>query len=265
MPILGFGTYELDGDEAYRSVRWALEAGYRLIDSAEWYGNENRVGEAIRDFCEATKAPRSEIFYTGKLKINSNYAQAKQSIKRSIKDCGLGYFDLYLMHSPIGGKRARQASWKAICDAQKEGLIRSIGISNFGIPHMQDILEMSSEYPKPVVHQIDLHPFMTRTEIVDFSRENSMVLEAWGPLVRGMRSNHRTLRSIAKKYKKNVTHILLRYSLQKGYITIPKSSHRDRIIANTEIFDFKLTWDEIAQLDALDESLVTDWDPTTVS
>lgn len=101
-----------------------------------------------------TGTPRSEIFYTGKLKINSSYEKVKQSIKRSINDCGLDYFDLYLMHGPIGGKKARQESWKAISDAQKEGLVRSIGISNFGIQHMQDILEMSNEYSRPVVHQV---------------------------------------------------------------------------------------------------------------
>ncbi|KAF9449751.1 Aldo/keto reductase [Macrolepiota fuliginosa MF-IS2] len=264
IPILGFGTYELDGVEAYQSVRWALEAGYRLIDSAEWYENEKEAGQAILDFCKETNTPRSEIFYTSKLKNNNGYASVKKCIERSVKECGLGYIDLYLMHSPIGGKNARQESWKAICDAQKEGIIRSVGISTFGTTHIQDILDLSAEYPTPVAHQIDLHPFMARTEIVEFSRKNGMVLEAWGPLVRGMRFNHHTLRSIATKHGKETAHILLRYSLQKGYVAIPKSARKDRIIANTQIFDFELTTEEIAQLDALDEALVTDWDPTTV-
>lgn len=150
-----------------------IQAGYRLIvrflpanerrdvcdtlvqDSAEWYGNENEVGRAILDFCEATNVPRSDIFYTSKLKNNNGYKRVKKSIERSVKECGLGIIDLYLMHSPIGGKKARQESWKAICDSQKEGLIRSIGISNFGIPHVQDILDLSDEgAAPPVVHQV---------------------------------------------------------------------------------------------------------------
>lgn len=264
VPILGFGTYELDREEAYQAVLWALEAGYRLIDSAEWYENEKEVGQAILDFCKTTNTARSEIFYTTKLKNNNGYSKVKDAIHRSVAKCGLGYIDLYLMHGPMGGPEARQESWKAICDAQAEGLIRSVGISTFGIPHIQDILDLSEKYPKPVVHQIDLHPFMARTEIVNFSRKNDIVLEAWGPLVRGMRFNHPKILSLAGKYRKQPAHILLRYSLQKDYIAIPKSAYKERIISNTNIFDFELTTKEISQLDALDEGLVTDWDPTSV-
>ncbi|KIM39239.1 hypothetical protein M413DRAFT_196118 [Hebeloma cylindrosporum] len=262
MPILGYGTYELEGNEAYRGVLAALEAGYRHIDSAAWYENEREVGLAILDFCKTTGIAREAIFYTTKLKLNNGYDNVKNAIKRSLDACRLGYIDLYLIHGPLGGPAARKESWRAICDFQKEsgGLLRSIGISTFGLRHMKDIVE--SGMPLPVVHQIDLHPFMTRPEIVAYSKEHGMVLEAWAPLVRGYRFDHPALISLAKKHGKDVPRILLRYSLQKGYIPLPKSSSRPRIESNCDIFDFDLDEDEIFNLDRLNEELVTDWDPT---
>ncbi|KAF9475446.1 Aldo/keto reductase [Pholiota conissans] len=262
MPVLGYGTYELDGKEAYEGVLSALEAGYRHIDSAAWYENEREVGRAILDFCERTDMPREAIFYTTKLKQNNGYANVKKAIQRSLDACRLGYIDLYLIHGPLGGPEARKESWRAICDFQAEsgGLIRSIGISTFGIRHMKDILELP--LPKPTVHQIDLHPFMGRSEIVAFTKEHDMVLEAWAPLVRGYRFTHPTLVALEKKHRKKPAQILIRYSLQKGYVPLPKSAAKSRIISNSQVFDFSLSPDEISSLDQLDEGLVTDWDPT---
>ncbi|KAF8071746.1 aldo-keto reductase [Lyophyllum atratum] len=260
IPVIGFGTYELDGIEAYKAVTAALETGYRLIDSAEWYENEKEVGKAISDFCAAYSVPRSEIFFTTKLKLNNGFAHAIAAAKKSVQRCGLGYVDLYLMHGPIGGKAARQESWRGIVEAQKEGLVKSIGISTFGIRHINDILEM--KIGTPVVHQIDLHPFQTRASIVAYSREHGMLMEAWGPLVRGMRFGHPLIVSLSKKYAKSPSQILLRYSVQKGFVPIPKSTLRERIVENTQIFDFQLARGEVDALDQLDEGLVTDWDPT---
>ncbi|KAF8193387.1 aldo-keto reductase [Pholiota molesta] len=276
IPIMGYGTYELVGKAAYGGVLSALEAGYRLIDSAAWYENEREVGQAILDFCQRTETPREAIFYTTKLKLNNGYANVKKAIQRSLDACRLGYIDLYLMHGPIGGPVARKESWRAICDFQAEsgGLLRSIGISTFGIRHMKDILEEDDALPPPSVHQIDLHPFMVRSEIVDFSRKHGMVLEAWGPLARGYRFNHPTIQALARKHNKEPSQILIRYSIQKGYVPLPKSSHKSRIISNTQVFDFNLSSDEMLTLDSLDEdayinaawlayvALVTDWDPT---
>lgn len=168
-----------------------------MQDSAAWYENEREVGQAIVDFCQSTGTPRTAIFYTTKLKENNGYDRTKLAIQRSLDVCGLGYIDLYLIHGPLGGPHARKESWRAICDFKEEsgGLLRSIGISTFGIRHMKDIIDAGM--PIPVVHQvncpdfsffgvsdllimfyqIDLHPFMTRTEIVEFSRKNGMVLE----------------------------------------------------------------------------------------
>jgi len=240
----------------------ALETGYRHIDSAAWYENEREVGTAILDFCKNTGTARSTIFYTTKLKLNNGYINVKRAIQRSLDACGLGYIDLYLIHGPLGGPNARMESWKAICDFQKEsgGLLRSVGISTFGVSHMKELVE--SGLPLPVVHQIDLHPFMVRPEIVAFSKKYNMVLEAWAPLVRGIRFDHPQLVILSQKYNKTPAQILLRYSVQKGYVPLPKSASKQRIVENSQIFNFQLSEDDISCLDNLNEGLVTDWDPT---
>ncbi|KAJ6596032.1 Aldo/keto reductase [Mycena sp. CBHHK59/15] len=260
IPILGFGTYEMSGKEAYDAVTWALEAGYRHIDSATWYENERECGQAILDFCKASGTPRSSIYYTTKLKLNSGYDATLEAIQFSIDECGLGYIDLYLMHGPLGGTKARKECWRAICDVHKEGRLKSIGVSCFGIRHLEEILDMGLTVP--VINQIDLHPFMTRTEIVEFCRTHNIALEAWAPLVRACRFNHPVLVSLAQKYNKESAQILLRYSIQKNYVAIPKSVSKTRIISNTKVFDFMLDEAELVQLDGLNEDLVTDWDPT---
>ncbi|TFK50208.1 Aldo/keto reductase [Heliocybe sulcata] len=258
IPILGFGTYELDGRDAYNAVKWALEAGYRHIDSAEWYENERECGQAILDFCKDTSTPRSTIFYTTKLKSNSGYEATKRAIERSLKACGLGYMDLYLMHSPIGGPQAREEAWKAICEAQSEGKLKSAGVSCFGVRHLKEMV--GSGVPVPTVNQIDLHPFMTRSDIVTYCEQHSIALEAWAPLVRGLRFKHPDIVKLAEKHGKQPAQILLRWS---GFVAIPKSASKDRIVSNANIFDFELSAEEITALDGLDEYLVTDWDPTS--
>ncbi|KAJ7220295.1 Aldo/keto reductase [Mycena pura] len=254
IPRLGFGTYEITGREAYDAVTWALE------DSATWYYNEKECGRAILDFCKATGTPRADVFYTTKLMTNTGYDATLDAIQFSLDECGLGYIDLYLIHGPPGGTRARMECWRAICDAQKAGKLKSIGVSCFGIRHLKEILSMGLAVP--VVNQIDLHPFMTRTEIVKFCQDNAIALEAWAPLVRGLRFDHPSIVSLARKYDKAPAQVLLRYVLQKNYVAIPKSASKARIIANINVFDFELEQHEIRDLDALDEGLVTDWDPT---
>ncbi|THU83390.1 aldo-keto reductase [Dendrothele bispora CBS 962.96] len=262
MPVFGFGTYELDGKDAYNTVTWALEAGYRHVDSAEWYENERECGQAILDFCRKHDVPRSSVFYVSKLKNNNGYERVRRAIDKSVKDCGLGYIDLYLIHGPIGGPKARMDSWKAVCDAQKEGKLKSIGISNYGVRHMKEIVESDSGLPIPAVNQIDLHPFQTRNDVVSYCKDHDIVLEAWAPLVRGLRFKHPSITALAQKYGKESAQVLLRYSLQKGYVTIPKASSKERIVSNTKVFDFELEQADIDALDTLDEGLLTDWDPT---
>ncbi|EIN03970.1 aldo-keto reductase [Punctularia strigosozonata HHB-11173 SS5] len=261
IPVLGFGTYELDGKAAYDAVTWALEAGYRHIDSAAWYENEREVGQAIQDFCSSTGTPRSAIFYTTKLKLNNGYANVRKAIDRSLSECGLEYIDLYLIHGPLGGPQMRKESWRACIDAKKEGKLRSIGISTFGVGHMKELLSEPG-VEVPVCTQIDLHPFMTRTDVVAFCKEHDIKLEAWAPLVRGLRFDHPSIVSFARKYSKQPAQVLIRWSLQKGFIPIPKSASKHRITSNADVFDFELTEEDMAHLDSLDEYLVTDWDPT---
>ncbi|KAJ7746261.1 aldo-keto reductase [Mycena metata] len=251
VPTLGFGTYELAGKEAYDAVTWALEAGYRHIDSATWYENEKECGQAILDFCKTAKIPRQDIYYTTKLKLNVGYDETLKAIQFSLDECGLGYIDLYLIHGPLGGPEARKACWRAICDAQKEGKLKSIGVSCFGIRHLKEILAMGLAVP--AINQIDLHPFMTRSEIVNFCQEHKIALEAWAPLVRGLRFDHPAIVSLARKYNKQPAQILLRYCLQKNYVAIPKSASKTRIKSNTDIFDFALERQEMLKLDGLDE------------
>jgi len=241
-------------------VKCALEAGYRHIDSAEWYYNEHECGRAILDFCAASGVPRTSVFFTTKLRTNSGYAASKAAIAKSLNTCGLGYIDLYLIHSPIGGPQKRAESWKAVLEAKKEGKVRSVGVSNYGVRHLQEMIDAGVELP--VINQVDLHPFMTRTDIVSICRQHGIALEAWAPLVRGYRFKHSSITGLARKYSKDPAQVLLRYSLQKGYIPLPKSSSNDRIRSNLNVYDFELTPEEIAHLDSLDEELVTDWDPT---
>lgn len=258
--MLGFGTYELVGKDAYKAVTWALEAGYRHIDSATWYENEAECGQAIRDFCTRTSTPRSEIFYTTKLKDNEGLAATTKAIQFSLDACGLGYIDLYLIHGPWGGPRMRKEAWEAILLAQKEGKLKSVGVSTFGVRHLKELADAGLD--TPTVHQIDLHPFMARTEIVAYCKEREVALEAWASLARGMRMPHPSITKLAGKYNKEPAHIFLRYSLQKGYIPLVKSASQSRIVSNAQLYDFSLEEEDMAHLDSLNENLVTDWDPT---
>ncbi|PVF98321.1 Aldo/keto reductase [Serendipita vermifera] len=254
IPQLGFGTYEMSGEEAYQSVLTALEVGYRHIDTAAWYENEAECGKAILDFCKRTSTPRSDIFYTTKLRSNRGSAATVQAIEASLEKCGLGYIDLYLIHSPIGGSLRRSESWKEMVKAQEEGKLKSIGVSNYGVPHIQQMVD--SGLPLPVVNQVDLGDFVRGVMPFDW------VMQAWAPLVRGLRFKHPTVVEIAERHGKTAAQVLLRYSLQMGYVAIPKSVTKERIIANKEIYDFELSQEEMDNLFALDEYLVTDWDVT---
>ncbi|KAG9315385.1 NADP-dependent oxidoreductase domain-containing protein [Chiua virens] len=216
-----------------------------------------------------TDLQRSDVFYTSKLKSNSGKTKATKAIDKSLRACGLGYIDLYLIHSPLGGQQMRRESWEAVVDAQKEGKLKSIGISNFGVRHMEELL--GNGLPDPAVNQVDLHPFMTRTDIVAYCTRRGILLEAWAPLVEGMRFNHSSLTALANAYNKEPAQILLRYSLQKvgervrcsglsnlracsrGSSPCPNHRARGRIVSNTQLYDFELRKEEIEHLDSLNE------------
>ncbi|GAC95744.1 potential aldo/keto reductase [Pseudozyma hubeiensis SY62] len=259
IPRLGLGVYEMTDNEASRAVAWALEAGYRHFDCAEWYYNEQAVGSAINRFLETPSCPikRSDIFYCTKLQSNNGYDAAKRSISQSLQKCGLGYIDLYLIHSPYGGKAKRLESWKAIQEAKDQGLIKGVGVSNYAQRHIQELLDSNPKH-RPTINQCDLHPFMARLQLVEFCRSNGIEMECWGPLVRAERFGHPVILQIAKKHSATPAQVLIRFSLQRGYITIPKSVSRDRIKENADVFNFQLDQPDMDQLLSLDEYLVTE-------
>ncbi|EJD54258.1 Aldo/keto reductase [Auricularia subglabra TFB-10046 SS5] len=263
-----------EGEECYQSVKWALEAGYRHVDTAEWYENEEECGRAIRDFLAESGTPRSKIFYTTKLMKNIDYDHALRALKKSLDVSGLGYIDLYLIHGPLPTKKARLASWAACQEGVRRGWARSIGVSNFGNHHLtgkyrgsltrfllMEIEEAGGAAPC-TVNQIDLHPFMRRHALVAHQRARGVLLEAWGPLARGYRMTHPAILAVAQKHGKTAAQVFLRWGLQMGFSVIPKSVRRDRIVENTGCFGWSLDAEDMHALDGLDEHLVTDWDPS---
>ncbi|KAG8527852.1 uncharacterized protein KY384_006768 [Bacidia gigantensis] len=266
IPLIQLGVYMVSGQETMNhAVHTALGAGYRGIDSAEWYQNEREVGRAVRSFLSSpdNKASlrREDIEFTTKLKSNISYSATRKSIKRSIEESGLGYIDLYLLHSPYGGKSKRLECWRAVEDAIGEGEIKIGGVSNFGIKHLEELLA-STPRVTPAVNQVEIHPFNTQSKLSKFCQKKGIVVQAWGPLVRGMRMEHHTISSLAKKYTCSPAQLLIRWSLQHGYVPLPKSVTPHRIIENGQVHDVEIEAFDMEKLDALDEHLVTDWDPT---
>ncbi|KAF2759671.1 Aldo/keto reductase [Pseudovirgaria hyperparasitica] len=265
MPQIQLGVYLTSGNETVRAVRWALEAGYRGIDSAQMYHNEREAAQAITEFLasEGNKdgLTREDIHFTSKLASNSSYEAVRRSIKQSVKTCGLGYIDLFLLHSPYGGRKARLDSWRAVEDAVDEGDIRIGGVSNYGVKHLQELMAAKPR-TMPAVNQIEIHPFNNRSDIASFCQDNNILVEAYAPLVRAMRMKHPTVVSLSSKYACTPAQLLVRWSVQHGYVPLPKSVKKARIMENSEVGGFQITDEDMAVLDGLDEYLVTDWDPT---
>lgn len=265
IPQIQLGVYLMSGREASDAVKWALAAGYRGIDSAQMYRNERDCGKAIRDFlndASLNKAglTREDIFFTSKLASNTSYASARRSIKKSVEESGLGYIDLFLLHSPYGGKSMRLASWKAVEDAVTEGEIKIGGVSNFGVKHLQELMA-SKPRIMPAVNQIEVHPFNTRTNITSFCQQNGILVEAYAPLARALRMKHPTVVALSDKYSCTPAQLMIRWSLQHGYIPLPKSVTKSRIESNGAVGKFEIGQEDMVAMDDLDEYLVTDWDP----
>ncbi|KAI4141141.1 MAG: hypothetical protein LQ341_003596 [Variospora aurantia] len=264
MPRIHLGVYLTSGQETSNAVQWALEAGYRAFDSAQMYRNEKEVGSSILKFLSSHDntlgLKREEFHFTSKLASNSSYEIARRSITQSVKQCGLGYIDLFLLHSPYGGKAARLASWKAVEDAIADGEVKTGGVSNYGVKHLQELLD-SEPRVLPAVNQIEVHPFNTRTEITSFCQEHNIVVEAYAPLVRALRMKHPVIVSLSDKYSCTPAQLLVRWSLQHGYVPLPKSTTKSRIATNGSVSGFEIDPADMKQMDGLDEYLVTDWDP----
>lgn len=248
MPQLGLGVYQSrPGEETRQAVVAALEAGYRLVDTAAMYQNEADVGAAIRE----SGVPREQVFVTSKLGNDDHgYEKALRACRETLRRLGTSYVDLYLIHWP-GAAGLRKETWLALERLQAEGLSRAIGVSNFTVGHLEEMLGYAQVLP--AVNQVEFHPFMYQRELLEWVRERGIALEAYRPLVRARKMDDPTLAAVAQAHDKSAAQVLLRWSLQRGAIVIPKSVHVERIRENLDVFDFALTDDEMARLDALDE------------
>jgi len=248
MPILGFGVYQIpDAAECEKSVLTALETGYRSIDTAAAYQNEEAVGSAIKK----SGIDRKELFITTKLWIsNAGYEKAKQGFEESLKKLGLDYLDLYLIHQPYGDVHG---SWRAMEELYEQGKIRAIGISNFQPDRVMDMIVFNKIVP--AVNQIETHPFHQQIETQQFLIENKVQQESWGPFAEGKNNlfTNELLAAIGKKYNKSIAQVVLRWMIQRDVVVIPKSVTKERIIQNFEVFDFELSGDDMEQIKTLDE------------
>ena len=257
IPVLGLGVFKSqEGDEAYNAVKYAIEAGYKHIDTAAVYGNELSVGKAIKD----SGIKREDIFITTKL-WNENQRQGNQyaAFEESLGRLGIDYVDLYLIHWPVKGKYVE--SWKILERIYKEGRARAVGVSNFHIHHLEDIFAASDLVP--AVNQVECHPWLTQVELVDYTQKKGIIFEPWSPLGAGALIENDTLKSIAGKYNKSAAQLILKWGLQRGFINIPKSVHKDRIVQNSQIFDFTVTDEDMAEIFKLNIGKRVGADPET--
>ncbi|MGQ2373870.1 aldo/keto reductase [Companilactobacillus zhachilii] len=262
MPQLGFGVFQVtDLAQCEQAVVDAIDSGYRLIDTAAAYQNETAVGRAIK----RSGIDRKELFITSKLWVSdANYERAKKGIETSLNNLGVDYLDLYLLHQPYGDV---SGAWRALEEAYKAGKIRAIGVSNFYADQLKN-LELSNEI-KPVINQIEVSPWYQQNSEVEFNQSEDVRVEAWAPFAEGKHDifTNETIKEIADKYNKSNGQVILRWLLQRGIVVIPKSVHKNRMEENIDVFDFKLTDDDMKVMSSLDkgESQFFDHrDPVTI-
>lgn len=255
IPRLGFGVYRSPTDVCVQSCLTALKAGYRHIDSAQFYRNETEVGQAVTE----SGLQRSEVFLTTKIlsaagSVEASYQKCVESVQKLDPQGGdNAYADLFLIHSPNAGSEARKEMWLALERLYEEGKAKSIGVSNWGIGHINEAKDYAKVWP-PHVNQIELHPWCQQRDIVKFCEQNNIIVQAYSPLVRNYKANDETLLSLAKKYDRTTAQILVRWCLQKGWVPLPKSDTPERIVANADVFGFQIKDEDMKTLDDLDEA-----------
>jgi diketogulonate reductase-like aldo/keto reductase len=248
IPLLGLGVWQVpEGDECEQAVRWALEAGYRHVDTAQAYGNERSVGRALRD----SGIPREDVFLTTKFYPGARDPEAEA--QRSLERLGVDSVDLYIIHWPQGGPTW---AWEGMQRARERGYARSIGISNFGASDLDAVLGVA-DVP-PVVNQVQFSPFEFRRGLLEACARHDVAVEAYSPLGTGRHLKNRQVAAIAERLGRTPAQVLIRWSLQRGVIVLPKSTHRERIEQNAQVFDFELSAEDMAALDALDRTAGTD-------
>ncbi|XP_062509604.1 glyoxal reductase-like [Corticium candelabrum] len=256
IPLFGLGVYRSQpGEETEDAVRWALQYGYRHVDTASRYRNEESVGRAVMD----SGISREEIFITTKIfNDDHGYEKTLAAGRASLAKLGTGYIDLLLMHAP--GEQT-VSTWQAMIQLKEEGVCRSVGVSNFGVHHLEELHKATGVTPS--VNQIEVSPYLQRRDIVDYCQAHGIAVEGYSPLTKGVKLDDPMLVKIAAKYPgKTTAHVLIRWSVQQRYITIPKSAKKERIQANIDVFDFNLDEEDMAELETLEEYLLTGWDPT---
>ncbi|PYI05291.1 aldo-keto reductase [Aspergillus sclerotiicarbonarius CBS 121057] len=251
VPRLGFGVYRSPSTQCVQSCLKALETGYRHIDTAQFYANEKDVGDAIR----SSGLPRGEIFVTTKILSPAGSPEATyERLVASVDKIGGkdGYVDLFLIHSSKSGSSGRKELWQALERLLEEGRTKTIGVSNFGVRHIEEMKAYAKVWP-PHVNQIELHPWCQQRVIDAYCKKNGIVVESYSPIVRNYKANDPTLVDLAKKYNKTTQQVLIRYALQKGWVPLPKTDNPDRIVANANVFDFDISEEDMAVLNALDQ------------
>ncbi|MEE8341652.1 MAG: aldo/keto reductase [Candidatus Neomarinimicrobiota bacterium] len=258
IPIFGLGTYLNDnGQQTIDTILYALEIGYRHIDTAAMYENEREIGAAIRE----ADIPREEIFVTTKLwNSDHGYDNTLRAFHSSLDLLGLDYVDLYLIHWPV--ENLRLESWQALEKLYNEGLCKSIGVSNYMERHLEELLDNSSVIP--AVNQVEFSPFLYLKELQNYCQTKGIALESYSPLTKGDKLKDSNLTDIASRYNKSTSQILVRWCLQKGVIVIPKSSQKEHIKENADVFDFNISETDMIELDNLNENYHSSWDPTNV-
>lgn len=281
LPALGLGVYEITPSACSSVVQTALEMGYRLIDTAQCYGNEFETAKGIANFLAAQddkkeKVTRKDVFYTTKVwDTDHGYEACKASISESVnivRKAGIEYIDILLMHSPYGGQVAE--TWRAMEEAVTEGSVKFIGVSNFGIYHLDRLSKTNPKIWPPVINQLELSPWLQRTELVDYCKKKGIVVEAYAPLTQGNKLNDPGLKEMAIKYGRSPAQILIKWSIMMGFLPIPKSVHAERLLRNLEtavtsetddaeesVF-FELSQEDLKALGDINAYEYFDWDPT---
>ena len=257
IPVLGLGTYQLEeGGQAYNAVKFAIETGYKHIDTAAAYHNERSIGKAIKD----SGIKREDIFITTKLWNEEQRRDNQyQAFGESLERLGVDYVDLYLIHWPVREKYVE--SWRILEKIYKEGRARAVGVSNFNIRHLEDIFAASDLIP--AVNQVECHPWLTQVELADYTQKKGIIFEPWSPFGVGRLLSDDNLKAIAAKYNKTTAQLILKWGLQRGFINIPKSSSNERITENAQIFDFIITDEDMAAIFRLNIDKRTGADPET--
>ncbi|AKF93753.1 aldo/keto reductase [Brevibacillus laterosporus] len=252
MPWFGIGVFKVEeGSELVAAVKSAIKHGYRSIDTAAIYGNETSVGQAIHESMQEANISREDLFVTSKVwNADLGYEATLAAFETSLNKLGLEYLDLYLIHWPVEGKY--KEAWRALEKLYKDGRVKAIGVSNFQIHHLEDL--MGEAEMKPMINQVEFHPYLTQKELITFCRTHDIQMEAWSPLMQGQLLDNPVLQEIADTHGKTVAQVILRWDLQHGVVTIPKSTKEHRIVENASVFDFELTQEEMDRIDALNQN-----------